>query len=987
MLTENKCMRDMIRLPRKLSFILILSICLYVPCSVFAASSSQDESEVAGAVMAADPKTAQITLTEEERAWLEEHSDIVLGYTDSFEPEVIVNPDGSLRGIQVDILNELNKRLGTQIRLQIYPVAELIENVQKREVGGILSIHPEYADELGLLKTGIYFTGYPAVFARKDVAFRSHSDFVGKRVAVIDKVFFSRKIIEQYGQEATVLKVQDAKEGLRFVDNGQVDYFLGATLNAYLIAKYQLFDLATQHVFYDYPIDVVIGTRSDWPELSSILDKGLSSFSKEEIQAIKSKWSGINHENGISPVVLKWILIIVGIAIGIVLLFVIWNRQLSRKVRERTAEIVDSEQRFRATFEQAAVGIAHVSLEGCFLRINQKFCEIVGYTPDEMLDLTFQEITYPVDLDEDVTHINELLAGEIDTYSMEKRYIHKNGELVWIHLTVSLIRNKIGQPQWFVSVIKDITERKQTEVALKVSEEKFRNLVEQSPISIQIHTLDGRLMQSNSAFTKLYAFEKETLTELYEKYNVLEDDQATNKGLMPYIEKVFSGQEVSFPEYEYDGVDTLKTLEFKKPISRRCWMQTLGFPLKDKDGNVTSVVFMSKDITERKEAEEGLKINEEKFRNLMEQSPISIQISNPDGSLNEVNPAFLNLWGYSDEDLPELFERYNVLQDEQAGQLGVMPLLERAYKGEEVTLPPIQYDPTETMKSLDFIKPKGRKRWVLVRLYPIKDEKGQLLNIVHIEEDITETKVAEEEMNQLRAELLHSSRAGTMVELTAALAHELNHPLGSILNNASAAKRYLEKETPNLDEIREIIEDILSEDRRANDVMQRLRNLMKKSEIEFFPIQINTVIEEVLKLTQSELVIENISLSKQLSEDLPKINGDRIQLQQVFLNLIINAKDAMKDSITKKLCISTSQQEEGHILVCVGDSGEGIPQEKKESLFKPFFSTKKEGMGMGLSVSKTIINSHGGEIWAENNKEGGANFFITIPVYKEKMTS
>jgi C4-dicarboxylate-specific signal transduction histidine kinase len=335
----------------------------------------------------------------------------------------------------------------------------------------------------------------------------------------------------------------------------------------------------------------------------------------------------------------------------------------------------------------------------------------------------------------------------------------------------------------------------------------------------------------------------------------------------------------------------------------------------------------------------------------------------------------------------EVYEKYNVFEDKHAKELGVMPLIEKAYKnGEGVNLPAVQYDPLEMMKTSNFNEPSGRKRWVQCRIYPTKDEGGRILNLVHIEEDITERKEAEEQVSILKSELLHSARVGGMVELTAALAHEINHPLGSILNNASAAKRFLENKSPDLDEIREIISDIISEDKRASDVIKKLRDFMKKKDTEYEPLNINSIIRGVLKLTNSEIVIDNISLTKQLRKKLPKLNGDRVQLQQVLLNLIINAIDAMKESKVKNLCISTDKNDSQDIVVCVADSGTGFDESKKDSLFKPFFTTKKEGMGLGLSLNRTIINAHGGEIWAENNKDGGASFFIKLPINKDELS-
>ena len=274
------------------------------------------------------------------------------------------------------------------------------------------------------------------------------------------------------------------------------------------------------------------------------------------------------------------------------------------------AELNHSEERFRATFEQAAVGIAHVSADGEFLRINDRFCEIVGYTRDEMLASTFQNITHPDDLAADVEHVQRLLRGEADTYSMKKRYYRKDGNTVWVNLTVSLIREDTGKPRWFVSVAEDITEQKQAEEALKESQGRFRRLVEQSPVSIQVHGLDGKLVQSNAAYASLYALDDETLTEAYEKYNVRKDEQAEQLGLMSYVERTYAGEDVVFPPYEYDGAETLRTLDFRDTVSRKRWVQTRGFPLKDDAGSVASVVFLSEDITEIKRVEDEMRKSE-----------------------------------------------------------------------------------------------------------------------------------------------------------------------------------------------------------------------------------------------------------------------------------------------------------------------------------------------------------------------------------------
>ena len=162
--------------------------------------------------------------------------------------------------------------------------------------------------------------------------------------------------------------------------------------------------------------------------------------------------------------------------------------------------------------------------------------------------------------------------------------------------------------------------------------------------------------------------------------------------------------------------------------------------------------------------------------------------------------------------------------------------------------------------------------------------------------------------------------------------------------------------------------------------MQKVRALMTHSQVEFSALNINMIIEDVLKLTQSDLIIKNILVSKQFEKNLPALKGDRIQLQQVFLNLIINATDSMHESKVRELLISTAKQDGGFVIVCVRDSGTGFDEKDKEELFVPFFTTKKEGMGMGLSVVKTIVKSHGGNVWVENNEKSGASFFVRFNI-------
>ena len=268
----------------------------------------------------------------------------------------------------------------------------------------------------------------------------------------------------------------------------------------------------------------------------------------------------------------------------------------------------ESEERFRATFEQATVGVSHVALDGRWVRVNQKLCDIVGYPREELLRLTFQYITHPEDLDRDVGHLRRMLEGETDSYSTEKRYVRKDGSLIWINLSTSLLRDSSGEPKYFISVTEDITERKRVEEELKLSEERFRNIVEQSPLSVQILSPDGSTLRVNRAWEKLWGVTFEEFNSV--GYNLLEDQQLEERGIMPYIKRGFAGEPTLIPPIIYDPNETSPGMTVHKDSQR--WVRAFIYPVKDETGNIREITLIHEDITEGKRAEEEIrKLNEE----------------------------------------------------------------------------------------------------------------------------------------------------------------------------------------------------------------------------------------------------------------------------------------------------------------------------------------------------------------------------------------
>jgi two-component system sensor kinase FixL len=247
--------------------------------------------------------------------------------------------------------------------------------------------------------------------------------------------------------------------------------------------------------------------------------------------------------------------------------------------------------------------------------------------------------------------------------------------------------------------------------------------------------------------------------------------------------------------------------------------------------------------------------------------------------------------------------------------------------------------------------------------------------------DVTERLKEEIETRQRRDELAHVTRIAMMGELTTALAHEINQPLTAILSNAEAAQRFLSQASPDISEVRQILEDIVRDDRRANDVVRKIRALVKKEKVRAEPLDLNEVIGVVVDLVRADSLLQGLSIDTDLSPRLAAIHGDGVQLQQVILNLILNGAAAMRNSPSgqRKIIVRTAMLDSRTVKTFVKDFGTGIDERHIDRLFEPFYTTKPEGLGMGLSISQTIIKAHGGTMEAWNNREGGATFAFTLP--------
>jgi len=247
--------------------------------------------------------------------------------------------------------------------------------------------------------------------------------------------------------------------------------------------------------------------------------------------------------------------------------------------------------------------------------------------------------------------------------------------------------------------------------------------------------------------------------------------------------------------------------------------------------------------------------------------------------------------------------------------------------------------------------------------------------------DITERRQAERDSRLFRQQLVHVMRVATIGEIAASVVHELSQPFTAILNNAQAAQRFLAVDTPDLDEVREALMDIIEDDKRAAEVVRRLRSLLRKGEVNRKLLDLNEAIRELVPLLDREVPARNVSMNFDLPSGLPPVFGDRVELQQVVVNLVVNACEAMTDSEPDscELVVQTFTDQSNNVVVAVRDSGPGLDRKVCDRIFDPFYTTKSEGMGMGLSISRSIIGAHGSSLWGTNNPDRGATFYFTVP--------
>lgn len=405
------------------------------------------------------------------------------------------------------------------------------------------------------------------------------------------------------------------------------------------------------------------------------------------------------------------------------------------------------------------------------------------------------------------------------------------------------------------------------------------------------------------------------------------------------------------------------------------WFLFRGVPLRDEHDNIVKWYGSSTDIEDRKRAEEELRRSEAKLVEAQRVSQTGSFVWNVVTDERVGSKEFFRILGY-DEPRSVTFE--NVLdRTHPEDRARVQETIERAARGGE----DLDYEHRLLM-------PDGSVKYVHVVAHAVRDQADQL-EFIGAVVDVTATKQAEEKLHKAQAELAHVMRVTTLGELTASIAHEVNQPLAAIIANAGACLRWLDRETPDLPAARRSVEWVINGGNRATEVIRRVRTLAKKSGIEKVPLDLNDVVKEVIVLVERELSSQLVSLRTELAPALPAILGDRVHLQQVIINLVMNGIEAMLPITDRprELVIRSGQDEAHRVFLSVTDCGVGISAENASRLFDAFFSTKSSGLGMGLSICRSIVEAHEGRLSASPNQGPGATFQFVLPSQQQKEAS
>jgi PAS domain S-box-containing protein len=635
--------------------------------------------------------------------------------------------------------------------------------------------------------------------------------------------------------------------------------------------------------------------------------------------------------------------------------------------RKRAEEVLrESEAKLQKAQRVAHFGWWERDFTNNRVSLSDEVCRIFGLEPVDLPEwhARWLQLIHPDDQPRAAEAAAAALLPGGPRYDIEYRVVRPDGTERMVHSQGDVTWDESGRPSRQFGVLQDITELRRVEDALRESEERFRTLVQFSFDVYWESDAEHRFVRREHA---------EGLAKVWEPASEI----GKRRWEVPYLEP----DEEAWRKHRETLDAHLPFRDFEvarpKPDGAKRYISVSGLPVFDKSGRFLGYRGAGRDITERKAAEEALRRSEAYLAEAQRLSHTGTTVFNATAVLYWSEESY-RIWEL--DPLHGLPDRETVLQR-------IHP--------DDRTRVNIEIEEALRQKrgfALDFgiVLPDGTFKHIEATGRPFFSVDGELVEMVATHVDVTERKRAQEErerLRQLELDLAHVNRMSMMGELAASLAHEILHPIATSRNNARAGMRFLEMSPPNLDEVRDALACIVRDADRANNIVGRMRDHIKKAPPRREPFDLNEAIQEVIATVGSAIDKNGVSVRTRLMDRLNPVRGDRVQLQQVVLNLILNAVEAMSsiNEGARELSISARQDQTSDLLVAVHDSGPGIDLDHVERVFAPFYTTKTNGIGMGLSICRSIIAAHGGRLWAEANQPRGATFQFTLPLSVEDL--
>ncbi|MCE3233935.1 MAG: hypothetical protein K0Q50_115 [Vampirovibrio sp.] len=618
------------------------------------------------------------------------------------------------------------------------------------------------------------------------------------------------------------------------------------------------------------------------------------------------------------------------------------------------------QESLRSAFDHASIGMALVSPDGVYLKVNSKLCQITGYKESELIGLRIADITHPDDIQEDMLLVKRMRERDIDSCEVEKRYIHKNGHIIWILLTASVVSAKPdGEVLYFVSQMQDITERKRVEQALRDSEENFRRAFDDASTGMAIMSLDGYFLKVNSKLSRITGYtSQELLLKNFQSITYLEDFETD----FQFWQKMMTGK--------------LQTCEYEKRYIHKqgylAWILLTGSSVRDEHGNLMYFVMQMQDITERKRVEQALRDSEERFRSAFDHASIGMALVSPEGRWLKVNRIVTKITGYSEEELLAMDFQTITHPDDLPIDLS---LFERMLQREIETY----------QMEKRYIHKHGNSVWIQLNVSPVYTLDGQIAYFIAQLQDITDRKTAEEQLRKAKEEA--EAAASAKSEFLATMSHEIRTPMNAVLGMAA-----LLEATPLTEEQRDLLHTIKSGGNTLlgiiNDILDYSKIESGKMELDYQPLELKSFIEESFALFRQEANGQGLYLSYEINENAPAvILADSVRLRQIMVNLLGNAVKFTESGSVQVSVSSKDKPDENGLFKLdfqVRDTGCGIPSNKLQDIFDSFTqlapatSRKYGGTGLGLAICNRLVQLMGGFIWVESEVGKGSVFHFSI---------